>query len=316
MEVRRLITRRRVLLAALALVLAGGGWWAYKRHKKSGAKPEAAADTAKVSKGDLELHFTDSGELAPKNYVDVASKVSGRITEFMVQEGQRVAKGDRIAVVQPGRTEAERYLPFTVTAPIGGIVMRYQKQGSYQEESRIVRLGDYVTGLIDSVTPTYLLTIADLSTLIVKMKISEMDILKLKPGMAVDVTVDALPGTKIPSRVTLVSPQADKDNNNLKTFKVEVTLGKADPRLKPGMTARVDGLLEARKNVLKIPLAAVFEEMGSEYAYTKPQSKKGKPGHVKLKLGLRNETDVEVVDGLKEGDELLTEKPPAEEKKA
>lgn len=315
MEVRRVFTWRRGLAAILVLAVAGGGWWAWRRHKKTAAKPEAAADTAKVSKGDLELHFTDSGELAPKNYVDVASKVSGRITEFMVQEGQRVAKGDKIAVVQPGRTEAERYLPFTVTAPIGGIVMRYQKQGSYQEESRIVRLGDYVTGLIDSVTPTYLMTIADLSTLIVKMKISEMDILKLRQGMTVDVTVDALPGTKIPSRVTLVSPQADKDNNNLKTFKVEVTLGKADGRLKPGMTARVDGLLESRQNVLKVPLAAVFEEMGSEFAYVKAKEKKAKPSRVKLKLGLRNETDVEVQDGLKEGDELLTEKPPEEAKK-
>jgi HlyD family secretion protein len=315
MEVRRLCTWRRGVAAALILVAAGGGAWAWRRHQKAKAKPDAAADTAKVSRGDLELHFSDSGELAPKNYVDLASKVSGRVTDLLVQEGQRVAKGDKISIIQPGRTEAERYLPFTVTSPITGIVMRYQKQGSYQEESRIVRLGDYVTGLIDSVTPTYLMTIADLSTLVVKMKISEMDILKLKPGMEVKVTIDALPGMTIPSRVSLVSPQADKDNNNLKTFKVEVTLGRTDSRLKPGMTARVDGLLESRKGVLKIPLAAVFEEAGAEYAYTKPAEKKAKPGHVKLKLGLRNETDVEVQEGVKEGEELLTEKPPAEEKK-
>ncbi|MDD5629483.1 MAG: HlyD family efflux transporter periplasmic adaptor subunit, partial [Elusimicrobia bacterium] len=226
MEVRRLCTWRRGVAAALILVAAGGGAWAWRRHQKAKAKPDAAADTAKVSRGDLELHFSDSGELAPKNYVDLASKVSGRVTDLLVQEGQRVAKGDKISIIQPGRTEAERYLPFTVTSPITGIVMRYQKQGSYQEESRIVRLGDYVTGLIDSVTPTYLMTIADLSTLVVKMKISEMDILKLKPGMEVKVTIDALPGMTIPSRVSLVSPQADKDNNNLKTFKVEVTLGR------------------------------------------------------------------------------------------
>lgn len=315
MDMRRLWSRRSAVIAVLILA-AAGGFWAWRRKAKAAAAPAAAADTAKVSKGDLEVHFADSGELAPKNYVDVASKVSGRVTELVVQEGQRVARGDKLAVIQPGRTEAERYVPFILTSPIGGIVMRYQKQGSYQEESRIVRLGDYVTGLIDSVTPTYLMTIADLSVLVVKMKISEMDILKLRPGMAVDVSVDALPGTKIPSRVTLVSPQADKDNNNLKTFKVEVTLGRTDGRLKPGMTARVDGLLESRQDVLKLPLAAVFEEAGAEFAYVKAKEKKGKPSRVKLKLGLRNETDVEVQEGLKEGDELLTEKPPAEGKKA
>jgi len=198
---------------------------------------------------------------------------------------------------------------------MAGMVMRYQKEGNYQEESRIVRLGDYVTGLIESTQPTYLLTIADLSTLIVKMKISEMDILKLKGGMSVDVTVDALPGVHFPSRVSLVSPKADKDNNNLKTFKVEVSLGSRDVRLRPGMTARVDGLLDSRKNVLKIPISAVFEEEGSEYAYVKSKDTKAKPGRVKLKLGLRNETDVEVQDGVKEGDELLTEKPAEEAKK-
>jgi len=315
MEVRRLFTRRRAVIAVLILAAGGGGFWAYRRHMKAPAKPETATDTAKVSRGELSVHFTDSGELAPKNYVDVASKVSGRVTALLAEEGRRVAKGDRIAIIQPGKTEAERYLPFTVTAPIDGVVMRYQKQGGYQEESRIVRLGDYVTGLIDSTQPSYLMTIADLSTLLVKMKISEMDILKLKEGMSVSVKVDALPGVTFPSRVTLVSPKADTDSNNLKTFKVEVTLGGRDARLKPGMTARVDGLLDSRKNVLKAPLSTVFEEEGAAYAYVKAQDKKAKPSRVKLKLGLRNETDVEILDGAKEGEELLTEKPAEEAKK-
>jgi len=316
MEVRRLFTGRRLVVAALVLLAAGGGAWAWRRHQKSAAKPEVSAETVKVTKGDLSLHFNDSGELAPKDYVDVASKVSGRVTQLLVQEGQRVAVGAKLAVIQPGKTEAERYVPYTLTAPMAGIVMRYQKQGNYSEESRIVRLGDYVTGLIDSVTPTYLMTLGDLSSLLVKMKISEMDILKLKHGMSVTVNVDALPGKSFPSRVTLVSPQADKDNNNLKTFKVEVTLGGRDERLKPGMTARVDGLLESRKGVLKVPLSAVFEEEGAEYAFLKPADKDGKPARVKLKLGLRNETDVEAQGGVKEGDELLTEKPAAVGKKS
>jgi len=317
MEMKRLLTRRRVFLAALiALLLGGGGYWASRRRRQAPAKREGAADMVKVSRGELALHFTDSGELAPKNFVDVASKVSGRVTDLLVEEGRRVAKGARLAVIQPGKTEAERYVPFILTAPIAGIVMRYQKQGNYQEESRIARLGDYVIGLMDSVTPTYLMTVGDLSSLVVKMKISEMDILKLKEGMSVTVTVDALPGASFPSRVSLVSPQADKDNNNLKTFKVEVALGGRDGRLKPGMTARVDGLLDSRQGVLKVPLSAVFEEAGAEYAYVKATGgKDDKPNRVKLKLGLRNETDVEVLGGVKEGDELLTEKPPAEGKK-
>jgi multidrug efflux pump subunit AcrA (membrane-fusion protein) len=287
----------------IAVALCAAGWKKYK-----GGGGELGGPTlVTVERGDIELHFMDSGELTPKSYVDVASKVSGRVIELFVDEGTRVKKGAKLAVIQPGRTEAEAYVPTTLTAPIDGIVMRYQDRSSGNpQEGRLSKLGEYVTGLMESQTPTYLLTVADLSRLVVKMKISEMDILKLKEGMDVKVTVDALPGQDFPSKVTLVSPQAEKDNNNLKNFKVEVTLLKSDPRLKPGMTARVDGLLDSRKKVLKMGLAGVFEEAGKEFAY---RSGSAKPDKAPLKLGLRSEMDVEVLEGVKEGDKLLTEKP-------
>lgn len=290
---------------SLVVVVLVGGLAAFKKYKK----PKMAMDTgvATIEKGDIELHFTDSGELNPKMYVDVAPKVSGRVIEMFVDEGQRVSKGQKLCVVQPGRTEAEAYVPTTITAPMDGIVMRYQDRSSNNPaEGKISKLGDYVTGLMDSQTPTYLMTVADLSKLVVKMKISEMDVLKLKEGMPVKVTVDALPGSDYPAKVSLVSPQAEKDQNNLKNFKVEVLLLKSDPRLKPGMTARVDGLLDARRKVLKVPLSAVFEESGKEIAYLKADPK---PLKKELKLGLRSEMDAELVDGLKEGDKVLTEKP-------
>ena len=107
--------------------------------------------------------------------------------------------------------------------------------------------------------------------------------------------------------MTLVSPQAEKDGNNLKNFKVEVTLLKTDARLKPGMTARVDGLLDSRKKVLKLALSGVFEEGGKEFGYVADGGKA--PVKTPLKLGLRSEMDVEVLEGVKEGDKLLTEKP-------
>lgn len=292
--------------AVLAAAVALGGW-AYKRHKASGDSSDAAP-TVEVSRGDLEKHFVDSGEIAPKNFVDVASQVSGRVVTMTVDEGGRVKKGDKLCVIQPGRSEAERYVPTSVEAPITGVVMRYQKQGS-NEPSTLARQGDYVTGLVESNSPTYLMTIADLTRLVVRMKISEMDVLKLHEGMGVKVTVDALPAETLPAKVSLISPQAEKDSNGIKSFRVDVELEKNDPRLKPGMTARVDGLLDSRKNVLKIPLSAVFEEGGKEIAYSADPADAEKPRKIPLKLGLRNETDAEVLEGPKPGQKLLTEMP-------
>jgi multidrug efflux pump subunit AcrA (membrane-fusion protein) len=296
----------RAAVAALVLIAAGLGAWAWKRHA-SAADPQAP-ETVSPQRGDLESHFVDSGEIAPKNYVDIASKVSGRVTAMSVDEGQRVRRGDALSVIQPGRSEAERYVASTVTAPIDGIVMRYSQGQGSSDDSRLARVGDYVTGLVDNNNPTYLMRVADLTRLVVRMKISEMDVLKLHEGMDVTVTVDALPGDKFPAKVSLVSPQADKDQNGIKNFKVEIGLARIDPRMKPGMTARVDGLLDVRRQVLKIPLSAVFEEDGKSCAYE--QAPEGqKPRRVDLKLGLRNETDAELLSGAKEGDKLLTEKP-------
>jgi len=290
-----------VLSAALVL-----GGWAYKKHQAQDASDAAAP--VSVERGDLEKHFVDSGEIAPKNYVDVASQVSGRVVTMAVDEGSRVKKGDELCVIQPGRSEAERYVPTSVRAPIDGIVMRYQRQGS-NDPSTLARIGDYVTGLVESNSPTYLMTVADLSKLVVRMKISEMDVLKLHAGMAVKVTVDAIPNETLPAKVSVVSPQAEKDNNGIKSFRVDVALEKNDARLKPGMTARVDGLLDSRRSVLKIPLSAVFEENGKEIAYSGAPEDKEKPRKIPLKLGLRNETDAEVLEGPKPGQKLLTEKP-------
>ncbi|MFI5346284.1 MAG: efflux RND transporter periplasmic adaptor subunit [Elusimicrobiota bacterium] len=290
-----------VVLAAAAL-----GGWAWKKH--ASAAPPDAADAAEVSRGDLEKHFVDSGEIAPKNYVDVASQVSGRVVSLAIDEGSRVRKGEELCVIQPGRSEAERYVATSVKAPIDGVVMRFQRQGS-GDQSSLARVGDYVTGLVESNAPTYLFTVADLTRLVVRMKISEMDVLKLHEGMDVKVTVDAIPDGTFPAKVSVVSPQAEKDSNGIKSFRVDVALIKNDPRLKPGMTARVDGLLESRRNVLKIPLSAVFEEKGKDVAYVGTAGDKEKPRKVALKLGLRNETDAELLDGPKAGVKLLTEKP-------
>lgn len=298
--------KKQLALAALVVVLAAGGALGFKRYEKSKSADASASDLATVEKGDVENHFRDSGELRPKVYVDVASKVAGRVTEVAVEEGERVQKGQKLAVIQPGRTEAEQYVPLTVTSPIAGTVMRYQKEDNNGEEGKISKVGDYVSGLLDSGNPTYLMTVADLSKLIVKMKISEMDVLKLHEGMPVDVTVDAIEGKTFKGRVALISPQAERDRNNLKNFKVEVALLRGDPRLKPGMTARVDGLLEAKRGVLKVPLSAVFEKAGKNYGYL---STPAGPKKVDLKLGLRSELDAEVLSGVSAGDKLYTEEP-------
>ncbi|OGR61213.1 MAG: hypothetical protein A2X36_13025 [Elusimicrobia bacterium GWA2_69_24] len=307
---KRLIRKSWKLVTILTLVAAAGGL-GFRQYQKKPKKPKLDLTIVALTQGEMSLRFTELGDIAAKDSVNIASKVSGRIIELPVHEGQAVRAGQTLAVIQPGRTESERFLPSTVTAPIDGVLIRYIKNPEASSaDARFAEIGDYVTGIFESQSPTYLMTIADMRRVVVKLKINEMDILKLREGMSVLVKVDALPGAEFPSTVSMISPQAEKDNRGGKVFRVEVSLGRNDPRLRTGMTARVDATLEHRAHALKMPLAALFDEGGASVAYLQAPPG-GKPKQTLVKTGMRTETDVEVLQGLKDGEKVLTEKPEA-----
>ena len=101
-----------------------------------------------------------------------------------------------------------------MVAPIGGVLMRCPEEGQSdggQGTKEFVKLDDYVTGRFDSQQrATCIMAIADLSRLIVKLSVNEVDILKFRERMPVTVTVDALPNDKFPGTVTLISRQAEE----------------------------------------------------------------------------------------------------------
>lgn len=295
-------------VAVLVAILAGGGFWKWRKGQKEKDNALSGDTRAEVTKGDLEVTFEELGDIAAKNVVDVAPKVGGRVVKLFVEEGEVVKQGDPLAVIQPGKTEAEKYLPSTLTAPIGGLLLRYVKDpDSNAPPKEWPEIGDFVTGIYDGQNPTYMLSVADMRQVIVRLKINEMDILKLKQDMPVTVHVDAVPNEVFAASVTVISPQAEKEQRGGKVFRVQVTLHKADERLRTGMTARVKAVLDKRIEVLKMPLAALYEEKGLELVYLDQEN--DKPKQVFVKTGLRTETDVEILEGLKEDLKVHTEKP-------
>ena len=292
------------VLVLAALGAAGWGGWKYWKSRKTADVDKDSIVSA--AKGDLKREFSDIGGLNAKDIVDVNAKASGRITQLFTDEGVLAKKGDPLFEAQAGKSESEKYVPITVTSPLDGLVMRCVKQ-SRSESALFPRVGDRIMGSYDSSDPTCVMQIADMRRIVVDMKISEVDILKLRQGMPVDVSVDALPGKNFTGKVSLIAPQAETSYGGIKKFTVQVMLDKPDPAFRIGMTARVTAVLESRKNVLKIPLSALFEEKGETFAYLYKEGEK--PLKTSVKPGLRAETEAEVLSGLKEGDKLLIEKP-------
>ncbi|HVE13117.1 MAG TPA: biotin/lipoyl-binding protein, partial [Elusimicrobiota bacterium] len=104
----------RAAAAGLVLTVSAAAGAAALLRARPGAGAAAPAPLEAVSRGDLELRFREVGDVAAKVSVNVASQASGRVVSLHAREGDLVAAGQRLAVVQPGRAQSERYLPSTV----------------------------------------------------------------------------------------------------------------------------------------------------------------------------------------------------------
>jgi RND family efflux transporter MFP subunit len=153
-----------------------------------------------------------------------------------------------------------------------------------------------------------LLTVSDLSTLIVKTDLNQIDVAKVKLGQKVTVTLDALPGKTYDATITKIAPASilPKDKQ-VDVFPVEATLTKADAAIKPGMTADVRIHIEKKEHVLALPIEAVVKENGKQFVQKVVAGEKGKQKAEKteVKVGARNDREVEIVSGINEGEKIL-----------
>lgn len=159
---------------------------------------------------------------------------------------------------------------------------------------------------------TALFTIADLSTLVVKAAINEVDIGKVKRGDRVALTVDAFPGDTAEGVVRLVPPAA-RQQERVRVFDVEVEVTGGQRFLRPGMTANVRISGPVRSQVVRVPVEAVLLQEGKPIVYRVGGSG---PQPVAVTLGLSDLFYVEVIGGLALGDSIALEDPVAAAERA
>jgi len=161
---------------------------------------------------------------------------------------------------------------------------------------------------------TALFTIADLSTLIVKAAINEVDIGKVKRGDHVALTVDAFPGDTAHGVVRLVPPAA-RQQDRVRVFDVEVEVTGGQQFLRPGMTANVRISGPVRGGVMRVPVEAVLLQEGKPIVYKIGGSG---PQPVPVTLGLSDLFYVELLGGtgLALGDSIALEDPVAAAERA
>lgn len=193
-----------------------------------------------------------------------------------------------------------------IVAPLDGTVTQ-----------RTVRVGETVVpGSMATLDSTALLTVSDLTVLIAKADLNQIDVAKVRLGQQVTLTLDALPGKKFRATVSKIAPASVlPKGKEVEVFPVEATLAKEGTEvIKPGMTADVRIHIDTRKDVLRLPIEAVVKEKGKNYVTRVEEGEKGKLRSLKteVEVGARNDRDQEITSGVKQGDRVLIKPPSAD----
>lgn len=178
--------------------------------------------------------------------------------------------------------------------------------------TRPVSIGQAVSGSGGFNSGTEVMTIANLNDMIISAHINQADVTRLKVKQEVDIEIDSVPGLKMKGVIERIAPQATV-KSNLKGFDARIAIRNIDPRVRPGMTANLSIPIISEKNVLAVPIAAVFTEKGERFAYVKgdANSYERRP----IQIGVSDLNFVEVTDGLEAGDVVSLEPPDNFEEK-
>jgi HlyD family secretion protein len=203
---------------------------------------------------------------------------------------------ERLALLESGRVTIENtQIESIIKAPIEGYVLR-----------KMVEVGDPVTPLTSYQEGTVLMKVANMERLIFKGTVDEIDVGRLKEGMPAELKVGALPNEKIEGRLSKISLKAEK-KDNATVFPIEVSIpGKSNAVLRAGYSANVNVIIQKKDSVLTVPERVVT--FRNDSAFVKVVLGPEREEERQIKTGLSDAINIEVLEGLKEGDELR-EKP-------
>jgi multidrug efflux pump subunit AcrA (membrane-fusion protein) len=180
----------------------------------------------------------------------------------------------------------------TIVATISGVVASVSTQE-----------GETVAAGLNA--PTFL-TIIDLGRLQVDTFVDEVDIGKVKVGQKATFTVDSFASREFAGKVVAIYPKAVIQENVVNYDVVVEITDPYDGLLRPEMTASVTIQLDARENVLAVPVKAVKRERGKSVVYVLAN---GRPQPREVKVGWKDSQWIEIVSGLEEGQTVLLEAP-------
>lgn len=185
-----------------------------------------------------------------------------------------------------------------ITAPKDGIIM-YAKQWNGSK----LRVGDNI-----NIWRPAIATLPDMSVLVSETYVQEIDITKIAVGDSALISIDALPDKTYTGTISKIANIGQElSGYDMKVFRVLIDLHEKDPAIKPAMTTDNNIVLQKLEDAIKIPRESLFGSHGKHYVLIKKEGKIWKKAVVP---GFENDTEVTIVSGLTENDQIYTLLPP------
>ena len=256
-----------------------------------------AMELAEVTMQKLKSDWTRQLELFKGNLI---SRSEMDTTENLYREAEMRYRtsAERFELLEKGRIRmSNRDIDSLLRSPISGIIL-----------SQNVFQGDPIVPLTNFQPGTELCSLADMASLLFKGTVDEIDVGKIVEGMDAEIQIGALPDKKIPGRVDRIFPKAKKEGNAT-LFDIWIVIKDAGgATLRAGFSATASIQIQARKQVVLLPERLVLFEGGKKLVEI-PDGEKTKK--VEVRTGLSDGLNIEILDGLKEGDKVV-ERPPRE----
>jgi RND family efflux transporter MFP subunit len=300
-----------------------------------GANAQIVVEIAPVEDGRIARSVTVSGNVEPIRVVGVNSQLSGALRTVSAEEGSVVREGTVLATLDDREISAQlasAEAAFQVADAAWQRAERLRERqvitaaeyerdraafaaAQAQREQLRARVGyatvrSPINGVVtvknveagDIVgIQNELFRIADVSTMVVRVRVSELDVVAIKAGDIAQVMLDAFPGQVLNGRVRRVFPAADPTS---RLVPVEVALTGADAAAaRPGFLARVTFALGAKENVHLVPASAIVTDAtGSQAVYV---VENGRALRKLVRTGVTSEGRVEIVDGVQAGEMVV-----------
>lgn len=243
-----------------------------------------AVKTETAAKSVLYDFFTTNGNVRVSNSLEVYPAVGGRLVSSPVKLGQKISKGDVIAVIDPAVTGGNFSL-YQLTAPISGTVLTPAVQ----------------TGSIVS-TESRITVIGDLNSLQIVSYIPERYYGKIKPGIDAELSVEAYGQEKFSAMITEVSPVVDEVS---RTFEVVLKLKDKENKIVAGMFADITIFLEKINDFISVPENCLLVRDGEKFVYVVTSENTARLQKIETSRKVNRRVLVE--SGLSEGDLVITE---------